>query len=457
MIVGSALMTGISSVRGKPLKNYSRLLSVALLLSVSLGTSSVCRAAEVLTLTLDQALAIAQDKNWDIAKAKEYGQQVQGRYVEERAAALPQFNLAANIYADKDDSLGALGLPSAVQYHQGVDLQLTQVLFNWGKVMAAIRAAQVGLKTADQQLRQARQATYRDVAIAFYDVLLAKELHRIAGQNLEQKTRHLDEAQRKFDAGVATDYDVLAGRVEVENARPAVIRTDNQIRVARERLRFLLGSVQQEVDAIGSLETDVAPPPTYEEALRTASRQRPELLDRRYRIGIADELVTIASAENKPRLDLKGGVGWRNLDVNNVQQDGAAWTVGVFLNFPFFDGFRTSGKVQQARSDLQTQRIEEAKLLDGIALQVRNAGNDVAESAAIVQALSGTVEQAGRLLAMAEKGYEYGVKIRLEVDDAQFNLNQAQGNLARARRDYLSARVGLLWTMGVLGEGEPKP
>jgi HAE1 family hydrophobic/amphiphilic exporter-1 len=53
---------------------------------------------------------------------------------------------------------------------------------------------------------------------------------------------------------------------------------------------------------------------------------------------------------------------------------------------------------------------------------------------------------------MAEKGYEYGVKIRLEVDDAQLNLLQAQSNLARARRDYLAARTNLDWTTGRLGE-----
>jgi HAE1 family hydrophobic/amphiphilic exporter-1 len=54
---------------------------------------------------------------------------------------------------------------------------------------------------------------------------------------------------------------------------------------------------------------------------------------------------------------------------------------------------------------------------------------------------------------MAEKGYELGVKISLEVDDAQLNRVQAKLNLARAKREYLSAWVHLKWVMGVLGEG----
>jgi outer membrane protein TolC len=57
----------------------------------------------------------------------------------------------------------------------------------------------------------------------------------------------------------------------------------------------------------------------------------------------------------------------------------------------------------------------------------------------IVKVLSGTVEQAERVLYMAEKGYEYGVKTRLDVDDAELNLGQSKGNLARAKRDYLVA------------------
>ena len=71
-----------------------------------------------------------------------------------------------------------------------------------------------------------------------------------------------------------------------------------------------------------------------------------------------------------------------------------------------------------------------------------------------MRALSGTVEQARRLLAMAEQGFELGVKIRLEVEDAELNLLQARGNLARAQRDYLVARVTLDRVTGVLGEQE---
>ncbi|MDO9307995.1 MAG: TolC family protein, partial [Deltaproteobacteria bacterium] len=287
-----------------------RLLIVIAILGLTL--LPVCRS-EARTLTLEQALSLAMEKNRDIEKAREYAKYVQGKYVEERSAALPQLSLNGSAGISRDQSQQALMGIAPRQYNGLIDLTLSQPLYTWGKINAAIRAAEYGLKTADQQLRLYRQAAYRDVSAGYYDILLARELHNLALENQAQKVRHLDEARRKYAAGVATDYDVLAAEVATENARPEVIRSDNAIRIARERLRFLLALGPEEVDVVGSLEmpsADRPTPETYEQALLSAGKQRPELADLRLRIGVYEELVTIANAENKPRLDLKGGGGW---------------------------------------------------------------------------------------------------------------------------------------------------
>jgi outer membrane protein TolC len=149
----------------------------------------------------------------------------------------------------------------------------------------------------------------------------------------------------------------------------------------------------------------------------------------------------------------KGGAGWSDLDLGGgYQADGPNWSVGLYVTFPIFDGLRTRGKVAAAKSDVSTLRIEEAKLKDSISVQVRDACNAVKEAGEIVKALSGTLTQAERLLFMAERGYEYGVKTKLDVDDAQLNLIQAKGNLARSKRDYLVAITNLEWVKGTLDE-----
>ncbi|MBI5055984.1 MAG: TolC family protein [Nitrospirae bacterium] len=432
----------------------NRLYRLFIFLMITLLLPLSASAGEVKVLTLQQALDIAAEKNRDIQKAREYFQWVQGKYVEERAAALPQLTItgSAAVSHDKTMIVPAGNISDRMKTYSG-EVGVTQTLFAWGKVGAAIRAAQEGMKTAEEQLRLYRQAASRDVSIVFFDVLLSRELHDIARQDLAQKERHLEEARRKYTAGVATDYDVLAAEVAVKNAGPEVIRTENLIRDALDRLRFFLALEDGEIDVTGKLEvTDYPAVPDYEHIYKAAFEKRPEARDLRHRVSIAGELVTIANADDKPRLEFRGGYGWKSLELGDMNLDGRAWNAGLFLTFPFFDGMRTRGRVAQAESDLSSIRIDEAKLADSFALQAREALNAVRESREIVDALSGTVTQAEKLLFLSEKGYELGVKIRLEVEDAELKLLQARGNLSRAWRDYRAAGVNLLWVMGVLGE-----
>lgn len=431
---------------------------------IFLGTVNLARASDVknglMVLSLDQALKLAMEKNKDILKAKEYRNQVEGRYVEERAAALPQFVIQSGISRDRDESQAAAFSSFSIPgFSQNIPVEretrsatvgVSQLLYSFGQVEAAIRAAKVGLKTADDQLLLYQQGALKDVSSAFYDVLLSKELYALAQQNLEQRMRHLDEARKKYQAGTATDYDILAAEVAVKNVRPVVIRTENLIRNSRENLRFLLGLENQEVDAEGSLSAPIGPYPVFKDSLSLAWKNRPELADLKHRIGISEELLTIAKAGNMPILNFKAGYGWQSVDYSPGQASGAVWTAGLFVTFPFFDGLRTQGKITRAKSDLSTLKIEETKLVDAIVLQTREAVNFVREAGEIVKGLSGTVDQAQRLLAMAEKGFHFGVKTRLEVDDAQLNLTQAQSNLAKARRDYLVAQTQLEWVMGTI-------
>jgi hydrophobic/amphiphilic exporter-1 (mainly G- bacteria), HAE1 family len=412
--------------------------------------------AAVEILTLDEALQAAIESNRDVGKAMELRTSLEGKYVEERAAALPQFLATAEALRSWDGSQSIFGVPPASNRY-AAQVGVSQPLYSSGAVAAGIRAAGKGLATADDRLRIARNEALREVHTVFHDIMLTRELNRIAVEDQAQKARHLDEARKKYTAGTATDYDVLASEVALRNAGPEVVRTENSVRIFRERLRFLLGRDGREVDAKGNLSAVVADPPNYDNALGTAVEHRPELSDLRHRRGVAEELMVIARAGNRPRLDFRGAVGRQEIDFGVVDIAGKTWSAGVFASWPLFDGLRTRGRVAQAGSDVRTLRIEEAQLLDAIALEVRDAVNAVREAGEIVNALAGTVEQADRLVTLAEKGYEYGVKTRLDVDDAQFNRSRAHGNLARARRDYLVAGAALRHAMGTLGDGIVPP
>ena len=242
----------------------------------------------------------------------------------------------------------------------------------------------------------------------------------------------------------------------MENARPNLIRGQNLVRTARDQLAFLLAETTRDVDVDGTLGTAPGVLPVYADELAKALKSRPELTEVGTMRGIYVELVTIAKAGNKPRVDFAAGWGQRSFWLTTLSSNGALWNAGLFATIPLFDGNRTKGVVAQARSTLASITIDELKLRDAIALQVRTAVNDVVEATEIMTAIAGTLKQAERLLFLAEKGYELGVKTRLEVQDAELNLSTARANLARAQRDYRVATVNLEWVVGTL-DGGPVP
>jgi HAE1 family hydrophobic/amphiphilic exporter-1 len=227
-----------------------------------------------------------------------------------------------------------------------------------------------------------------------------------------------------------------------------VIRSQNAVTLGKERLRWLMAAPPGDLDVAAVPAVVVEPAPDFETVLRQALTRRPELSELADQQSIYRELVTIAKAGDKPRVDFAAGFGKRNLWLPSISSNGTTWSATVFATVPIFDGLRTKGRVAQALSDLSRATQDELKVRDGIALQVRTAVDAVREASDILTALGSTIRQAERLLFLAEKGFELGVKTHLEVQDAQLNVLQAKGNLARAEREYRVARVNLEWVAG---------
>jgi len=475
--VSLAIIAAVGAVPARA-QQYDAAASTAPARSLAVQVEQAAKAAApagVKVLTLDQALAIAAAQNRDIQKAIEYKNWVEGRYVQERSAALPQGTFAAAFTRTYDDTTSKLfsgfmggdtgssgDTPNLGEIFGGrqdvtsASVGVKQVVFTWGQVGAAIRAAKLGFEYSDQQVRRFRQAVVKDVTSAFYNVLAARELVRIAEDNLAQRARRLDEVTKRREAGTATDYDVLASQVELDSGRPAVIRTQNAVRAAREQLRFLLAE-PQEVDVEGALAAPIDPVPSYDELLGKALQFRPELGEIHMQQGIYTELIKIAAAGNKPRVDFAATWGKRHLGLPTISSTGTSWNAGIFATVPIFDGWKTKGQVAQVRSERASIDIDELKLREGITLEVRTAVDDAKVAVALLDALTGPVKQAEQLLFLAEKGFELGVKTRLEVQDAEQNVNAARANLAVAQRDYRLARVNLDWVAGVLDGGLAVP
>lgn len=403
-------------------------------------------AAAQRIISLDEALQLTLDYSRDVLIAGEGKKQAEGRYVEERAAALPQLKLDAAAVRLRDNvTFLSPKEPTHTDYNG--NLNLTQALFTWGQIGSAIRAAEHERQATEQQYQEARQLALREAATAYHDLLFTLELAKVARDNLAQKQRHLDEATRRNQAEVATDYDVLSARVALTNAQPPLTRAENDIKLATDRLRYYMG-IEEDFQIQGPLQCSLKKPHPLPEVLAKARDNRPEIAFYESRVGVFKELITVAKGNSRPRLDFKANAGRAALGAVDGNTPGNYWDAGVFLSFPLFDGLKTKGQVMQARSRLATTELEMKRLLDQIALQARDAINRVDEAIQIIKGLEASITQAERLLSMAETGYRAGVKTKLEVDDAETDVLTAKVNLARARRDYLNAWTLLSWIMG---------
>jgi outer membrane protein TolC len=108
-----------------------------------------------LMLTLEQTLALAAEQSRDVQKAREYRNQVEGRYVEEKSVALPHFTLAGSAVYSGDESQDGLGPPVRTDNYAAT-LGVVQPIFTWGQIGAALRLADIGRSTAGDRMAGAR-------------------------------------------------------------------------------------------------------------------------------------------------------------------------------------------------------------------------------------------------------------------------------------------------------------
>uniref|UniRef100_A0A7C4ML65 TolC family protein n=1 Tax=Desulfatirhabdium butyrativorans TaxID=340467 RepID=A0A7C4ML65_9BACT len=403
--------------------------------------------ASVPSLTLSDCLQMTLSYSRDMLSAREGIRQSEGLYIQERSAALPRLSAHSGLLRARDPSMALVpGLEAETDIYQA-GVTLKQAVFTWGQVSAALDAAALDREASEQRFRQARAWALRETAIRFYDVLLSRELEKVASGTVAQKRRHLEETIRRNELGVATDYDVLAARVALANAGAEQTRAENAVRLALDRLRYMIGK-SGDFDVSGDLSSKVEPPMPLESLVERALAARPEMAYADTQIHVFEKLKKVASAGDKPRIDLEANLLWQSYGNARFDDPGESWNAGLYLSFPFFDGMKTRGSLIQADSRIAAMRIEKERLIDAIYLEARDAVNRIAEAIDILSAMQAAVEQAEKLLEMAEAGYRAGVKTRLEVEDAQLNLTSARTSLARAKRESIVARIQMLWIAG---------
>lgn len=401
-------------------------------------------------LNLSYALAFALDNNFAIRQAKERIRQQEGIVLEVRSSQIPTVSGSASysrldreVSSSGDDRTWAFGITAR------------QVLFAGGGVRASVRSQQLALEAATLQLQAVIDASLLDVRSRFYDVLVARERIKVQEQNVELLQRQLQDVKNRYEAGTVSNFEVLRAEVAVANAQTPLINARNSYRLAIEELRQSLGftttdaaNVGRTPEFVGTLEFA---PVSVEltSALATAKERRPDLLRLRRLEQAAEQGVLARRADYYPDLAVAGSYNWNQTPFRRGLSDARdGWTLGLTSSWNIFDGRATAGRVAQARSVLEQNRLLSQETELSISVEVRRAISSLQEATELAEASKKVVEQADEAVRLADARYAAGTATQLDVLQARVDLTTARNNQLQANYSYNVAVATLKRAMG---------
>jgi HAE1 family hydrophobic/amphiphilic exporter-1 len=242
---------------------------------------------------------------------------------------------------------------------------------------------------------------------------------------------------------------VLRAQVDVENQRAELFRAENDVAAARATLNTVMvrptSTPIQPTDGLAVVPFGGS----FDDAVKEALAARPELQTLRLTEQIRDKLVDVAAADSKPRIDFDGSYGFAVRAPEKLfHSDFSRWNALFTVKVPLFDGWRTAGRVAQAKAERNTVTQQIAALENQVRLDVQSAWDSLALSARTIDAADLNVTQARRALDMTESTYRLGAATPLDVIDAQQALSQAENIRNQALVSHANARATLQYVTG---------
>lgn len=398
-------------------------------------------SAEV--LKLEDCIQRSLDNNPGILQAKSTLERSQGTIIVARSQALPHVSINGT-YTELDkgkiDTFVGRSFLSPTDWQTAINIE--QLVYAGGRVKAGIAMA----KLREDKTLLDFQKTVNDVLVAvrerFYDVLLTKQQIEVQKQSLELLKEAVKTAQSKFDAGTLPRYNVLRAEVELANAKPALIKAQNNYRLALDDLARLMGiqnrSKERKLPFLveGKLE-QIPFKIELKEALELAYQQRPETKSRAMQKEIQEKNIVVQRAGLLPTFSAFGSYGYqKERFASPLDRTNQGWTIGFKGSFPIFDGLETYGKVSEAREDLKLAGLQMDESSLNVEFEVRKAYSELLEAVLLIEASVKADEKAKEGLRQISSRFEVGAATQLEVLDARVAMTEAQLNSIEALHDY---------------------
>ena len=375
------------------------------------------------------------------------------------ALLLPTLGLTANAQRSRNelDSRDPLILPSATRYPEsaGYTLTFTQPIYrreNW----LQYDQGQMQVKQAEAVHAQAYQDLITRVAQAYFDVLASQDTLALVRAQKVAIAEQLAQAKRNFEVGTATITDTHEAQARYDLSGSQEIAAQNDLEAKRRLLQLVAG---KEYAELKPLRADIKMPPPNPADMESwadlAGKQG-------YPVQIGEATLEVAQLEAKrtraahhPKLDFiaqHGQTGATGTGDSNVGRDTAVSTLRLELQVPLYQGGGLASRDREsaalafkAKDDLDNARRTAVLTTRQIYLSVING---IAQVAALEQALISSTSA----LDSNKLGYEVGVRINIDVLNAQQQVFSTRRDLALARYNTLINHLRLKAAAAALRE-----
>jgi outer membrane protein TolC len=370
-------------------------------LSVLLATLglSASQAAAQTPLTLDDAIAKALKQNPATRGAEAARREASERVRQARAGWLPRLDLtetwqrgnqpvfvfgsilAQRSFTQANFAIDALNHPDPVSnFRTGFSVE--QMVFDGIRTRSAQRSAAIGEAIADAGSRETAALLRLGVTRAFGEVLMAQANRAAAASALESAEEDVRRAERRRDAGLATEADVLAVKVHLAQIRERQITAASRETVARLQLNETMGEpldVRFELQLPAVAEADTPPAADLE---AEALANRPDVIRAVSQERLAKEAMTSARSGFYPQAAIQGVYEFNG---GTFSDRVSAWTVGAVFRWNLFGGFADSAKLGEAKAAAERARADRERQEAAVRVDVRAAAARLDEARARVE------------------------------------------------------------------------
>ena len=414
--------------------------------------AGICLAIDAQAMTLLDAFNAAQAYDSQLASARGARDAAYEKSTQGFAGLLPTVSATANINRI-NTHLTTTGIDRTIDYTQEVyQLQLRQPIYNRNN-FELYEQSKLQVNAGEIQFEQARNDLALRVAQAYFDVLAAQDVISFLGAQKTAITEQLESAKRNFEVGTATITDTHEAQARFDLALAQEIAAQNDLEVKRNALAVITGQVPPELRSLRSGVKLTSPEPSsMDKWVQSAEAGNFSVIVQGLLVDIAKLEISRNRAGHFPTLDGVATQSQRKDLTFTSPTTNTTSAVGLQLTIPLFAGFSTTSKIREAIS-LENQARANLDTAKRAAMQnARAAYLGVQSGLSQIRALEAAEVSSNSALESNKLGYDVGVRINIDVLNAQQQLYSTRRDLAKARYDTLINGLRLKAAAGTLGE-----